>query len=406
MVISRKVRIELLKKDVEKQWNTKYINFLLKCKEKINENPETLIAISLDSHNITTDLIENTPDFDFNLSWNNLAFNRAINIDFVLRHKQKFIDIGGFAGLSCNPSIKIEDIENNMDLPWDFQFVSRNPNLTTQFIENNGELNWAWASIYSNPSVGLDFIECVDWNCAYHGRCISQNPKLTIKLVKDYPNIKWCMKEVSLNPNIFPEDIDNNPELHWDWRFVAMNPNITFDFVKKHKNKPFNWFMISLRDNINMKMIQENPDILWDWTGVSRNPNITLEIILKNLDKPWNWVSLHSNPSMKLEWIDYLIEEGYMSKEDHYSCISLNFHLKLDDIINDINKEWDWSAVIINPHTNEKNEFFDRKYKEHIASYRIQQYYIKSKTDPNYSLCQKKINNDYTFYSNFLENTF
>ena len=45
----------------------------------------------------------------------------------------------------------------------------------------------------------------------------------------------------------------------------------------------------------------------------------------------------------------------------------------------------------------EKEEFMKKKYKEHLAAFKIQQHWFKAKLCPEYKLCQKRVNE---FYDN------
>ena len=88
--------------------------------------------------------------------------------------------------------------------------------------------------------------------------------------------------------------------------------------------------------------IQENPDKPWDWRAISMNPNITMDIIRENLDRPWDWY-----------WISHNIFQ------------------------------------------KEKELFIENAYKEHLAAYRIQQWWYKITLSPNYVIGRKFINRKY-----------
>ena len=104
----------------------------------------------------------------------------------------------GWYIVSRSDGIKMEDIENNIDLPWDFSMISLNPNLTIKFVKNhiNESRDWDW-----------DFI--------------------------------------SSNSNITMEDIENNPKLPWNFDYISRNINLTVKFIEKNLNKPWNWPRIS-----------------------------------------------------------------------------------------------------------------------------------------------------------------
>ena len=99
-------------------------------------------------------------------------------------------------GISQNPNITMEMIENSPDKKWDWYEVSSNPNLTMEMIENNLDKNWNWYWISRNPNITMEFIE-------------------------------------------------NNPTKPWDWAGISCNPNITMEMIEKRPDKPWNLNYIS-----------------------------------------------------------------------------------------------------------------------------------------------------------------
>ena len=91
-----------------------------------------------------------------------------------------------------------------------------------------------------------------------------------------------------------------------------------------------------------MEFIEKNLNKRWNWCYISRNPNITMEFIEKYQDKPWNWY-----------------------------CISQN------------------------PFNYEKELFTEKRMKEYLASYRIQQYYWKGICNPHCRIGYNKVNRDH-----------
>ena len=60
--------------------------------------------------------------------------------------------------ISQNQNIHMEDIENNLDLAWNFFYISRNQNLTIDFIKKyENKLSWTYVS--SNKNMILDIIK-------------------------------------------------------------------------------------------------------------------------------------------------------------------------------------------------------------------------------------------------------
>jgi hypothetical protein len=89
-------------------------------------------------------------------------------------------------------------------------------------------------------------------------------------------------------------------------------------------------------------MIRNNPNYPWKWDYISSNTNITWEIIQGNPDNPWVW--------------------NYISS---------------------------------NPFTKEKDPFINRKYREHMASYKIQQWCLSIIISPYYKIGRTMIDKKY-----------
>ena len=75
----------------------------------------------------------------------------------------------------------MKDIENNLDLYWDFESISRNPNLIIDFIKKyKDKMNWYVVS--GNKNMTLDIIKS-NPDLAWNYRGISKNPNLIIKFI-------------------------------------------------------------------------------------------------------------------------------------------------------------------------------------------------------------------------------
>jgi hypothetical protein len=95
-----------------------------------------------------------------------------------------------------------------------------------------------------------------------------------------------------------------------------------------------------------------------------------MEIIEKHPEKPWNWQNISYNPNLTMEML-----------ENH------------DD------KSWDWYWISLNSFKKEKEKFIEKKLKEHLSAFRIQQHWFNAKMNPSYVLCKKMVND---FYDNVI----
>ena len=137
-------------------------------------------------------------------------------------------------------------------------------------------------------------------------------------------------------------------------------------------------------------MIRDNPDKPWDWSNISCNPNITMEIIKDNPDKPWDWLYISFNPNITWEIIkdnpDNPWEWKYISSKPNITMYNIREHP---------DKSWDWDWISMNKFTKAKEQFVNRKYREHMAAYKIQQWCLSILISPHYKIGRKLIDRKY-----------
>ena len=163
--------------------------------------------------------------------------------------------------------------------------------------------------------------------------------------------------------------IENNIDKSWNWGLLSSNPNITFDIVLDYPNKPWDWRQLSRNQNITFDMIQSHPEKPWNWGWLSSNPNITFDIVLAHPNKSWNWYGL-----------------------------SRNSNIAFDIVLAHPEKPWDWGGLSQNIFSKAKKNFVNKRYKEYLSAYRIQQYWNRAISIPANPICQRKIKRDYQTY--------
>jgi len=124
--------------------------------------------------------------------------------------------------------------------------------------------------------------------------------------------------------------------MSWNWIYIYSNPNITLYQINTNIVQPWEWVYISMNLSLTMKLLEKYHTMPWDWDSISKHPNLTMEFIEKHPDKPWNWI--------------------------YISCTLF---------------------------AKDKELFILHYYREHLAAFRIQQYYARAKYNPDYKLCRK-----------------
>lgn len=104
--------------------------------------------------------------------------------------------------------------------------------------------------------------------------------------------------------------------------------------------------------------------------------------IRKKINEEWNE-----------EYMKFI--EKYPKKSWSWFCISQNANLSMEMIEKHPEKPWDWQNISLNSFKKDKEKFIEKKYKEHLSAFRIQQHWFKAKINPNYLLCKKMVNDFY-----------
>jgi hypothetical protein len=142
------------------------------------------------------------------------------------------------------------------------------------------------------------------------------------------------------------EYVAQHPEHPWDWDGISYNSNLTMEYVVQHPEHPWDWNRISWNSSLTMEYVEQHPEHPWDWNGISQNSSLTMEYVEQHPEHPWNWHGISQNDFKK-----------------------------------------------------EKNTFIEKKYKEHLSAFKIQQWFHHIKLNPNYRYCRKRVN---MFYDRYL----
>jgi len=136
---------------------------------------------------------------------------------------------------------------------------------------------------------------------------LEAHPKLTVADIRKYG--VNCWSTASGNSAITMNDILNNPDLPWVWRYVTTNPNVTHDYIISHPQYPWDYNMIDINPNTSYEYIQQQPhyrrlyklddndnDYNVRYKYLSCERHFTPNYIINNYDKKWDWGSIFNNP--------------------------------------------------------------------------------------------------------------
>lgn len=235
----------------------------------------------------------------------------------------------------------IELIETLPDKPWTWEDISANPGISLKYIDDHPEFPWEIKNVGS-----------------YNGNGLSENPNLTMKYVLDHMDLKWDWSRISSNSGITLQDIEDNLQLPWEWELIARNPNITLDFILKHidhYNTRGTAHYLGRTKNITLENIQQHPELFFNGSQLSDNPNLTVDYIKSVDDRDqifYRWISMIGSKryitfSEIMNWKEVVENDEYFDKI--IQGFSHNTNLTRETIDNNLNLNWCWMTICINP---------------------------------------------------------
>jgi len=246
-------------------------------------------------------------------NWEKVSYNRSLTIDFVKIHSNKNWN---WEVLSKHRNITIDDIIDNPDLPWNYVHVSGNPNLTLDGMKRLPNTSWSKYLLSRNDALTVDMINYVN---SLH------DPQIT-----SY----WNMTIISSHRNITMKDIEDNPQILWNYGSICENPNLTVEFFKKNIQRistqahELSGGGYHIRNII--EFIEKIPEYNWEWTNISNSPYITPEFIERNMDKKWSYFNLSQNCQISQKYFEENMDANDYGIGWNISKLSQNCNFTVD----------------------------------------------------------------------------
>lgn len=263
--------------------------------------------------------------------------------------------------ISGNINISLQTILNHPEYEWSLEGISKNPNLTWTFFKSykdgvmllDAELLWDYrlhsrhyARDYENNEdlreIGNPPLVCINTTAV----CSIDEIIATATAGRNIDNL-LCSK------CIFPRHLLEHPEINWNYtRFAYTNPNITVVNFKQFIELGYitNWrkSLASFNSAFDFKDIVDTPELDWDYAGVSTNNKLRFQFMLDN-------PTINGN-----EYLDYYVDE--------------------------------------NEFVAEKAAFLERRRRDYLAAYRIQQWWWRVTSHPANPVCRRRLEREYAEY--------
>ena len=197
---------------------------------------------------------------------------------------------------SKDPNLTISDIMADKNKQWDWWYVSRNPSITlddytimqltwdvdglrhNKNFRHNVSFSF-WFDDKFNIQNYITFLERMNNSIIFEidsKRAWDSSKYINFNKIKDIPIIN--SDALSMNNSVTIKNIEDNPQIKWNWWYISLNLNITIKDVVKYKDKDWAWCHLSEHPNITLTDINNHRDLPWNKTWIQFNPNIDTSV--------------------------------------------------------------------------------------------------------------------------------
>ena len=272
--------------------------------------------------------------------------------------------------LSMNPNITISDVNTNLNIKWNYGYLSFNQSIPVSYIlETIDKYPWELNFIFERISFGeLNLITRL-FKINYDS--LSCNSNIPFSYILKHKNEDWDW--TSVISNILTEyDYLNYQEecstLFSNYHGTVSCKNFSFKFIYE-LFKRYRFFLGSLSRKAPLKFILEHPEIMWKWVFISRSNVITNADILSHPELPWNYGEIMYRKNMDIPLYHKLVTMGFpgainrlsmsncititdvIAHPDlpwNYECLSMNSNITWKIINNYPNLPWDFRSISSN----------------------------------------------------------
>lgn len=353
--LTRKERTQAFCKQVELEWYAEYLKFIEPYMNKAGFNWSNLS----ENLNLNPQYIFDNPHLPWDI--NRVCLRTDIPIETII---EKYGHMGNriLINIMCRDDMSIEYIESHPEYQWPYNQMLNIKNLTIEFIKKHKTEVTRWQHLMFNRKYSIkEYITafpdhvCEEIIMYYTGLRSEQIMKMDDDIVEALSR--------QMNSNNITEMVDKYPDMKWCWTDISLNTNLTVPFIKKYRHK-IKWELLT--SVINKQIIKDNPKLPWNYRDYMTRKDISRTELFEHIEDYSNTFELGNNPEIRFK------------------------DFKKNRIIN-----WDINSVSFNKFTAEKRDFIERRYREYLSAYRIQQHYNLVATTPVYEMCRKRIALDY-----------
>jgi hypothetical protein len=207
------------------------------------------------------------------MNWHQLSLRTDLTDEFILSN----ID-GDWKFSTMSLWVSEYVVENAMEKPWNYSYLTNNKNISLGFILRNKEKPWNWGNIWARREITIEFVEALRFDKVYkpYWTYMASNPNMEYMVYVRFLNYltESPISMRILSANIpYMEIVDDNPVLLWDWAALSMNRAMTEEMAEKYTDY-LDWKTLSRYMTFTHKFYKRN-HLKMDLDEIYRNTSLT-----------------------------------------------------------------------------------------------------------------------------------
>jgi hypothetical protein len=224
----------------------------------------------------------------------------------------------------------------------------------------------------------------------------------------------WDFEYISMSKNFDIAWLEYFPDEVWDWSEFINSKYFTIKWVEKYPDGPWGWDNFAWHNNFDISWVERFPDKDWDWFQISSSKNMKSHWIIAT-DYPWVWQNVVQNSAFSIEWVanmedekKHWIAELYKQHTDPTSPALPVYPWCTEPLlIDNVNRgqlrgpAHCSSARSCDSGTSrwlppdKFKEYYEQRWREYMAVYKIQQWWKYITISPNYAIGRRFIERSY-----------
>ena len=419
-IIMRKDRVVAGLRTIEEKWEEYWWMNMMRLAVEIDGLGNYMNYLSCSPH-ITQKRVESKMDM-VDWDFNRLYANGIIDDEFAKKHgivlSREFLykkltfenmrsllpDFEIWHPSDVTGVMPLSEIDTHMDdYPWSWRVLMTRSDITLDFAEK-----WYDIAVTRFGVKGSDFDDALSWsnnitlvdikkheafwlNHVNWRVCIYYNASLRREIVHEYFE-KICLDHSGsrIYTSSFLKHLTFEMYLCYIGQTASVKDKLSLDkllltddvyktliTVLNHRDDYYQFDLFQRTGDVNLSIIEKYPYITWNCNELASNPSNTVETFekYKYMFDGWNIITVAFNLTF-----DYLIE--------HKDAFIEFIEQDTDNIIM-------VAQLFQKEYPYEKKCFTERKQREYMAAYRIQQWWLKVTSHPDNVVCQRRLEREY-----------